>query len=227
MDLLKLHETLKPLLSDENITLPDGTTENPEYSQRIFTSLVLRFAPRQELLESYVVNISPRDNILNEYSCKELNNKLINLTETFGLNVIFYPEISQNNRYHYHGICWTTKDNSSTFTIYLKFLNKQFGNTTFQRILGYTTKYNAYNIKKKVNQTTTFENIIKYITKQVNNEKLLNYLNTDQKYQNKINKNKSFLQMTVTPCITTVKCNIIQWINEKYEPENENNIEIF
>lgn len=227
MDLVLLQNTLKPQLTDENITHDDGTTENPTYSQRIFSTLVLRFAPRATLLHSWVVNISPRDNILNEFSCKELNSKLIALTDTFGLNVIFYPEISRNNRYHYHGICWTSNENSATFTIYLKFLNLRFGNTTFQQIHAYSNKYKAYNVKTKTDQETSFEQIIKYITKQVNNDKLLNYLNTDQKYPNKLKLNKSFVQMKTTPCITNVRQNIIHWINEQYQPENENNIEIF
>lgn len=227
MDLLKLHETLKPLESDLPICHEDGKIENVDYSERIFSSLVLRFAPRAELIESYVVNVSPRDAVINNYSCKEIDRKIINLTEQFGLNVIFYPEIGKNNRYHYHGICWTTKDNSSTFTIYLKFLNKQFGNTTFQRIMGYTKDYQAYNPKTKTMQKTNFRQVIKYITKMVNNDKFLHYLNTDQQFQNKLNHNKSFRKMKTTPCVTTVKQNIIQWINEEYEPENENNIEIF
>lgn len=224
---MEFHIQLKPLESDLNVTLADNSTINPTYSERILSSLVLRFAPRQDVIDVQAVTISPKDAVLNNYSCKELDREIIKLTNEFlGIHCIFYPEIGTNNRYHYHGLVWYPKNQSVDFTIYLKYLNKRFGNTYVQRVHGITTEYKAYNAKKKCDQTTSFQRVVEYITKSVNNEKLLQYLNKDQEMSNKLEKNKSFKKMKITTVITTLHKSILNWLKEGYK-ENENNIEIF
>lgn len=222
----KFVQFLKPLEDEVNDHELTGELGNTLYSRRILTALVLRFA-KSETFNYYVVTISPRNNVINSNTVFELDKLLITLSEQFaGLHAIYYPEVSENDRYHYHGFVICSKEQSANFSIYMKFLERRIGNSYFQRILSLTDEYKAYNAKTKTDQTTKFEQIITYITKQVNYKKLLEYINADNKYSNKLLQGKGSKDRKVTSVVTTFKITITDWIKDFYDETHEDNIEI-
>lgn len=205
LKLVEFSKVLVPLLEEMNTHEDVGELGNPLYSERIYFPLVFRFAKCADLYNVWAITISPRDSTLNNYSCKQLDKKILSYFDSIGIHAIIYPEISLHDRYHYHGIVWTLKDQSLNYTILLKYLNKYIGNTYSQQSTFTTNSYKTYNPKKNCNQTTSLLQIITYITKQVNYKRLLDYLNADNTIHNKLEHNKGSKKMLITPVITTIK----------------------
>lgn len=222
LKLIDFEKVLIPLIEDLNTLEGDGTQQNFTYKERIYSALVFRFAPKANLYNVWAITISIRDSVLNNYSCKEINKKVMGIIDsTISIGAILYPEISPSNRYHYHGILWTRKETSMDYEIIFKMLNRHIGNCYSQRTTFTTNEYKAYNQKKKCDQTTSFEKIISYITKQVNCPKLLSYLNADQKINNKLELNKSYIPKKVTPVITNITPKMTKWYFEHIIDRND------
>lgn len=217
-------KSIYPLDTDVNTYQDDKTLSNPSYSSRFLFSLGLRFEKNGlDRFNVWVITISPKDSVLNNLSVKELDRKVKSVIDKFLLlNFVLFPEISSNNRYHYHGLVWCEKKASMDYTIMLKYLNRLIGNTYSQVSTFTLNDYTAYNQKKKTTQKTNIKNIIEYITKQVNYIELINYLNADHAAHNKIMLNKSFKTIKTTSILTNLDSNIANWYMENIN----NNIEM-
>lgn len=203
MTLENLSISVKPLETDENITQADGSFHNPSYSTRLFDSLVLRVSHISNAYEVFTVTISPKDTVV-KLPCKKIDEMLLNYSSYYPLKILFYPEISKRFRYHYHGLVFVIRGEVPSFEIWKKGINRNIGNLYAQNFFVLENgEYEAYNAKSKTFQQTTTKKVIDYITKSVNNEVLMSYLNADRKFNN-LEYGKSYKELKVSTIITNL-----------------------
>lgn len=181
----------------------------------------------QKCRNLFVVTVSPKDKVLEKHTFLKLDKELIKLISNFTfVNYIFYPEVGENGRYHYHGLVWIDEledeesniQASESLDLTFHYLNKCIGNTLYQRIESFSQDYKTFNKKTRREEFTNFKKILKYITKSVNDKNLLRRLNNLIIFDRKLLKGRA---MDSALPKTHVLCNLKKYIIEFY---NENNI---
>lgn len=180
----------------------------------------------QKCRNLFVVSVSPKDKVL-QNSFWKIDKELIKLISNFiFVNYIFYPEIGENGRYHYHGLIWIDEledeasniQASESLDLTFNYLNRCIGNTLIQRIESLSQDYKVYNKKSRREEFTNFKKILKYISKSVNNPFLLKRLNNLIEFDKKLLNSRALYSAMPR---THVLCNLKKYIIEFY---NENNI---
>lgn len=172
-----------------------------------------------------VITISPKDTVLQKYSPYQLDSLVKDFMKGISHNIhyILYPEVSSNLRYHYHGIIYTDtiiserpedihlyyEEIDELFRYVPYVLERKVGRTLIQRIESLTESYTSFNVNSKRCESTSFEQILKYITKQINSKELINFYKMNDKLHSLLKKKKTDVNYETTYVLTDLNNEIL------------------